>query len=82
MPAYYQYKCQSCGYTQERYHNVTKCPRCRGMFQRVIPLWQVNIGDKDILKVRAFSLKEVEHAINKGGQFTADMINSVLKIRE
>jgi putative FmdB family regulatory protein len=40
MPTY-EYKCQVCGYTFEKFQNmkdklVTKCPRCNGTVQRLI----------------------------------------------
>lgn len=43
-------------------------------------LWEVNIGDGDILKVRGINLAVVEQKINRDGQFTSDMINSVKKL--
>jgi putative FmdB family regulatory protein len=40
MPTY-EYKCQACGYTFEKFQNmkdkpVTKCPRCNDTVQRLI----------------------------------------------
>ncbi len=40
MPTY-EYKCQACGYTFEKFQNmkdkpVTRCPKCNGTVQRLI----------------------------------------------
>lgn len=82
MPAYYTYKCTSCGFTQERYRNVKKCPKCDGNFERIVPFLEVNIGDGDKLKIRAMNLTELERKINKGGEFESSMINYVTKLWE
>ena len=40
MPTY-EYKCEDCGYTFEKFQNmkdksITECPKCRGRVQRLI----------------------------------------------
>ena len=61
MPAYYKFKCNNCGWIEQRYRNVKRCRKCHGSIERITPptykeLW------KTLNKINALALShDSEH---------------------